>query len=152
MEEEEQLDRRGRGVTLAIVIVVVLIIAGVVFNNYRIKGGWISAMKGYDTASRQRSAREMMERGDVAEQLQGEAPSVRAAAARALREVGGAKAAENLIPFMKDTDQAIKDRAIQSLVDLGPQVSVQPVVEKGFSDSDDSVKGGSVQVCKALGG
>src|SRR5207248_7734266 len=94
---------------------------------------------------------EMMERGDVAEQLQGEAPSVRAAAVRALREVANQKAAENLVPFMKDSDQPIKDRAIQSLVALGPSISLEPVVEKGFSDSDDSVKAGSVQVCKAIG-
>src|SRR5947209_4302374 len=123
--EEETLDNRGRGVTMAIAIAVVLIIVAIVANNYRIKGGWIGAMKGYETAGRQRAAREMMERGDVAEQLQGEAPSVRAAAARALREVGTNKAAENLIPFMKDSDQPIKERAIQALVALGAPVSLQ---------------------------
>src|SRR5438067_4772837 len=103
--EEENLDTRGRGVTIAIAVIVVVVISAVVLNNYRIKGGWIAAMKGYDAGARQRAASEMMERGDVAEQLQGEAPSVRAAAVRALREVGAANAtqsknaAENLIPF-----------------------------------------------------
>src|SRR5439155_1610391 len=33
----------------------------------------------------------------------------------------------------------------------GAPMSLDPVVDKGFSDSDDSVKAGSVQVCKALG-
>src|SRR5437762_8407759 len=114
--EEESLDTRGRGVTIAIAIVVVLVIVGVVANNYRIKGGWISAMKSYDGASRQRAAREMMERGDVAEQLQGEAPSVRAAAVRALREVGSKKAAENLVQDRKSTRLNSSHRCISYAV------------------------------------
>src|SRR5262245_16333009 len=137
MEDEELLDTRGRNITLAVVGVVVLVITLLVANNYRIKAGWIAAMKGHDEAARQRAADEMMGRGDVAEQLQGEPASVRAAAVRALAGLQTPKSAENLIPFMKDPDQPIRERAIQSVIGLGPTIALDRVVEKGFSDSDD---------------
>src|SRR5262245_9554601 len=118
--EEEVLDSRGRNITLAVVGFVVLLIAGLVLNNYRIKAGWLAAMKGDDAAARRRAAEEMMDRGDVAEQLQGETASVRAAAARSLAEVKTPKAAENLIPFLKDSDQPVRDLAQQGLIGMGP--------------------------------
>jgi HEAT repeat protein len=149
--EEEVLDSRGRNITLAVVGIVVLLIAGLVLNNYRIKAGWLAAMKGEDAAARGRAAQAMMARGDVAEQLQGEPASVRTAAARALGEVKTRQAAENLIPFLKDGDQPVRELAIQGLIGLGPAVSLTPVVEKAFADSDDNVKKGGISVCKAFG-
>src|SRR5262249_42904915 len=58
---------------------------------------------------------------------------------------------ENLIPFMKDSDQPVKDLAIQGLIRMGPAVALDKVVEKGFADSDDNVKKGAVAVCKEFG-
>lgn len=149
--EEEALDGRGRNATLIVIGAIVLLIAGLVVNSYRIKAGWLAAMKGDDAAARRKAATEMMARGDVAEQLQGEPPSVRAAAARSLAEVNSTKAAENLIPFLKDSDQPVRELAIQGLLAMGPAVSLTPVVEKAFADSDDNVKKGGIAVCKAFG-
>src|SRR5688572_6537209 len=87
--EDEALDSRGRNITLAIFGGIVLLIAALVFNNYRIKQDRIAGMKSTDPARQAVKALEMMRGatndGFVAEQLQGERPSVRMAAVRALR-------------------------------------------------------------------
>jgi HEAT repeat protein len=138
--DEEPLDSRGRNITLIVFAVIVIAIAALVINNYRTKAGWVAAMRSTDVAARKQAAEQMMRKGQVAEQLQGDRPSVRVAAVRSLAAVGTTAAAEQLIQFFKDADAPIKELAKQSVVALGPQVALVPAV-KGLGDSDDSVRG-----------
>src|SRR5215210_8083183 len=100
--EEEPLDSRGRNITLAVFGLIVLVIAALVINNYRTKAGWIRALRSNDVAARRAAAEAMMRKGHVAEQLQGDRPTVRSAAVRALRTVGTTAAVEQIIQFFKD--------------------------------------------------
>src|SRR5947209_5739513 len=131
--EDEALDSRGRNVTLIIFGVIVLVIAGLVGNNYRIKVDRIAGMESGDPPREAAKVREMMEGftndGAIAEQLQGERPSVRMAAVRSLLALAQAPstkdkdrkdAAKLTVPFMKDSDQAIKAFAVQALTTMGP--------------------------------
>jgi HEAT repeat protein len=148
--DEEPLDSRGRNITLAVFGLIVLVIAVLVINNYRTKAGWVRALKGDDVAARAAAAQAMMRKGQVAEQLQGDRPSVRSAAVRALAAVGTTAAAEQLIQFYKDADAPIKDQAKAAVIDLGFDVAHVPVV-KGLGDSDDSVRGKSDETMRAWG-
>ncbi len=78
--DEEALDSRGRNITLIIFGAIALLIIGLVWNNYHTKAGWIAAMKSDDPARQKAAAEAMMKRGQIAEQLQGQKPSVRVAA------------------------------------------------------------------------
>lgn len=140
--EDEPLDSRGRNITLAVFGLIVVVIAALVISNYRTKAGWVRDMQSDNVEAQRAAATAMMRKGQVAEQLQGDRPSVRSAAVRALRAVGTTAAAEQIIQFFKDPDQPIKDQAKQAVVALGPQVALAPTV-KALGDSDDSVRGRS---------
>lgn len=150
MVDEEPLDSRGRNITLAIFGIIVLVIAVLVINNYRTKAGWVRDLKGTEIAARQAAAEAMMRKGQVAEQLQGDRPSVRSAAVRALRLVGTTAAAEQLIQFFKDPEAPIKEQAKQAVIALGYDVARDPVV-RGLGDTDDSVRGNCAAVLQAWG-
>lgn len=158
--EDEALDSRGRNITLGIFGAIVLLIVGLVGNNYRIKLDRISGMESADPARQAAKVRDMMQgwtnEGHIAEQLQGERPSVRMAAVRSLRALATnpstddktrTDAAKLTVPFMKDSDQAIRDFAIQSLTAMGPAVAVDAVTN-ALNDGDGSVKGGAQAVCQ----
>lgn len=158
--EDEALDSRGRNITLGIFGAIVLLIAGLVGNNYRVKVDRISGMQSADPARQAAKVREMMQgwtnEGHVAEQLQGERPSVRMSAVRALRALATSAstddktrtdAAKLTVPFMKDSDQAIRDYAIQSLTAIGPAIAVEAVTN-ALNDGDGNVKGGAQTVCQ----
>jgi HEAT repeat protein len=160
--DEDATQGRGINVTLLIFGAVVLLIAGLVFNSYRIKQGRIAGMRSADPTRQAGAVREMMQGftndGHVAEQLQGERPSVRAAAVRALLALATAPgtddkdrrdAARLTVPFMKDSDQPIKDRAIQALTAMGPEISLAAATN-ALGDNDAAVKAGAQQVCQNL--
>lgn len=150
MIDEEPLDSRGRNITLAVFGLIVLVIAFLVIRNYRTKSGWVQDLKGADVARRTAAAQAMMARGQVAEQLQGDRPSVRSAAVRALSTVGTTAAAEQLIQFFKDPDAPIKDQAKAAVIEMGFDTAHAPVV-KGLGDSDDSVRVKSDETLRAWG-
>ncbi|MBI3912137.1 MAG: HEAT repeat domain-containing protein [Armatimonadetes bacterium] len=149
--EEETLDTRGRNITLAVFGAIVVLITGLVINNYRIKASQIAAMRGYNVDQRVAAARAMMARGDVAEQIQGEPASVRMVAVRALEEVGDSEAAKKLIPLMKDSDHPVREFAIQALMQLGPAAALEAAVE-ALGDTDDNIKQGAERVCASFEG
>jgi HEAT repeat protein len=158
--EEEALDNRGRNITLGVFGAIILLIAALVFNNYRIKQDRIAGMQSADPALQAAKAREMMQgftnNGHIAEQLQGERPSVRSAAVHALLALATSPntdaktrqdAAKLTVPFMKDSDQPVKDEAIQALTAMGPETAVDAVTE-ALNDGDGAVKGGAQTVCQ----
>jgi HEAT repeat protein len=160
--EDEALDARGRNITLIIFGAIVLLIAGLVFNNWRVKQARIAAIKSPDPARQRAAMKEMMagftNDGHIAEQLQGERPSVRAAAVRALQALAEdpetkvrKDAARLIVPFMKDSDQPIKDQAVQSLTAMGPDIAMDAAVN-ALGDSDNNVKGGAQTVCQNFAG
>jgi HEAT repeat protein len=162
--DDEALDSRGRNITLGVFGGIVLLIAGLVFNNYRIKQDRIAGMKSDNHAVQAAKAREMMQGwsnpGHIAEQLQGERPSVRLAAVRALKALSAQQgprekttkdAARLTVPFLKDTDQPIKDAAIQSLTAMGPDIAMDAATE-ALGDTDAAVKAGAQAVCQNFGG
>ncbi len=162
--EDEALDTRGRNVTLGIFGAIILLIAGLVGNNYRIKLARVDGMQSNVPARQSAAIREMMQGftndGHIAEQLQGERPSVRAAAVRALLALAkdgatDAKTARNAarltVPFLKDSDQPIKDRAQQALTAMGPAIAIEAVTG-ALGDSDNAVKGGAQSVCQNFAG
>src|SRR5947209_20229570 len=124
--DEEVLDSRGRNITLVIFGAIALLIIALVWNNYRTKTGWIAAMKSEDVAAQKAAAEAMMKRGQIAEQLQGQKPSVRIAAVRSLAQVKTPEAADQLFQFMKDSDTPVKDLTKKSLTDLGPNIVLNP--------------------------
>jgi HEAT repeat protein len=161
--EEEALDSRGRNITLGIFGAIILLIVVLVTRNYMIKQDRIEGMKSNDAARQAAKVREMMQGftndGHVAEQLQGERPSVRMAAVRALQALatsGGTDektakdAAKLTVPFLKDSDQPIKDQANQSLTAMGHKVAMEAVTN-ALGDGDNSVKGGAQSVVQNFG-
>jgi HEAT repeat protein len=148
--DEEPLDSRGRNITLAVFGLIVLVIAVLVINNYRTKAGWVRALKGDDVAARTTAAQAMMRKGQVAEQLQGDRPTVRSAAVRALAHVATTPAVEQLIQFYKDPDGPIKEQAKQAVIAIGFDTAHVPVV-KALGDSDDSVRVKSDETLRAWG-
>lgn len=158
--DEEVLDSRGRNITLAVFGVIALLIIGLVFNNYRTKSGWIAAMKSEDAAAQKQAAEAMMKRGQIAEQLQGQKPSVRIAAVRSLAQVRTPEAAEQLFQFMKDPDVPIKDLTVRSIIDFGPEIvmnladtkkeAIHPGLD-ALGNSDDAVRKGAVDVLVSFG-
>lgn len=160
--EDEALDSRGRNITLGVFGLAVVVIAGLVFNNYRVKQDRITGMKSGDPAVQAAKVHEMMvgfaNDGAIAEQLQGERPSVRLAAVRALRalatqnsipEKDRKDAAKLTVPFLKDSDQPVKDLASQSLVAMGPEIALDAAVG-ALGDSDAGIKGGVQGVCQSF--
>src|SRR5438093_7315490 len=100
----------GEGSTTSLIVfsVIALIVAFLAINSWRVRSGWLRDIKGDVPAARKAAAAAMMSRGQVAEQLQGQPPSVRVAAVRALAEVGNPTAATEIIQFRKDPDDHVK--------------------------------------------
>lgn len=160
--EEEPLDSRSRNITLAIVAAIALAIGGLVFHHYRVRHDRIAGMKSLDRLLQASKVREMMQGaandGFVAEQVQGERPSVRMAAVRALRSLTldpnappelRRKAAAMTVPFLKDSDQPIRDLAIQSLTAMGPEIAMEAATG-ALGDTDTNVKAGAQKVCEGF--
>jgi HEAT repeat protein len=156
--DDEALDTRGRNVTLGVFGAIVLLIAGLVLNNYRVKQDRIAGMKSPDVARQAAKVKEMMRGftndGHIAEQLQGERPSVRVAAVRSLAALKDdpdpqirKDAARLTVPFLKDSDAAIRDLAVQSLTAMGPETAMEAVTS-ALGDSDGNVKSGAQTVCQ----
>src|SRR5437773_346040 len=148
--DEEVLDSRGRNITLIIFGAIAVLIIGLVWNNYRTKAGWIAAMKSGSAEAQQAAAEAMMKRGQIAEQLQGQKPSVRIAAVKSLALVRTPEGADQLFQFMKDPDSPVKDLTTTALINLGPDVVLNPndtskdALHPGLdalANSDDAVKG-----------
>src|SRR5687767_9541985 len=116
--QTETPEEEGSKTSLIVFSVIALIVAGLAFNSWRVRSGWIRDIQGSDASARKAAAAAMMRRGQVAEQLQGRPPSVRLAAIRALAEVKNANAAAEIIQFRKDTDEPIKELAKQKLVEM----------------------------------
>jgi HEAT repeat protein len=158
--EDEALDSRGRNITLAIFGGIVLLIAILVANNYRVKQDRISGMESAVPARQTAKVKELMagftNDGFVAEQLQGERPSVRMAAVRSLKLLKDdpnpqtrSDAAKLIVPFLKDSDPPIRDLAAQSLTEMGPDIAMTAATS-ALGDSDSNVKTGAQAVCESF--
>jgi HEAT repeat protein len=88
-----------------------------------------------------------MRRGQVAEQLQGQPPSIRMAAVQALADVHTPTAAIEIIQFRKDPDEPIKDLAKVKLVEMGPAIVLKPALD-ALENSDDAIGTGVQDVLK----
>ena len=141
--DDEALDTGGRNLTLGVFGVIVLLIVGLVVFNYFKRQALIGDLKSPKVARRVRAAELLVRRASndshVAEQFQGEPPSVRMAAARALRELGTADAAMKLVPFMKDGDLPIRFYARDALIALGPDAAMAAAMQ-ALGDTDANVR------------
>jgi HEAT repeat protein len=153
--QTETPEGEGSKASLYIFTAIAVIVAALAINSWRVRSGWLRDIKGSDPAARKAAAQAMMNRGQVAEQLQGQLPSVRLAAVRALAEVGTPDAATEIIQFRKDPDEPIKQVAGAKLVELGPQVVLYSKNKDGQSpaiqaieSSDDAIGSGIQDVLK----
>src|SRR5438093_4975376 len=112
----------GSKTSLIVFSVIAVIVAGLAFNSWRVRSGWLRDIRGNNPAARRAAAAAMMRRGQVAEQLQGQPPSIRMAAVQALAEVNTPTAAMEIIQFRKDPDAPISDLAKSKLVQMGPAI------------------------------
>jgi HEAT repeat protein len=143
----ETPEAEGSKTSLIVFSIIALVVAGLAFNSWRVRSGWLRDIQGNDPAARKAAARAMMRRGQVAEQLQGQPPSIRLAAVRALGEVGTPAAAVEIIQFRKDPDEPIKNMANARLVRLGPEIVQKPALE-ALENSDDAIGVGVQDVLK----
>src|SRR5437870_10471250 len=102
----------GSKTSLIVFTIIAVVVAFLAFNSWRVRTGWLRDIQGDDPAARKAAAEAMMRRGQVAEQLQGQPPSIRLAAVRALAEVrspltDAQNAATEIIQFRKDPDDPI---------------------------------------------
>jgi HEAT repeat protein len=158
--DEEVLDSRGRNITLVVFGVIALLIIGLVWKNYYTKASWIRDMKSDNPTAQKQAAEAMMQRGQIAEQLQGQKPSVRIAAVRSLAQVRTPEAADQLFQFMKDSDTPIKDLTVRSIIDFGPDIVMNLADTKkdalhpgldALGNSDDAVRKGAIDVLVSFG-
>lgn len=154
--ETETPEGEGSKTSLYVFTAIAVIVAALAINSWRVRTGWLRDIKGSDPAARKAAAQAMMDRGQVAEQLQGQPPSIRLAAVRALAEVGTPDAATEIIQFRKDPDEPIKQVAGAKLIELGPQIVLYSKNKDGQSpaiqaieNSDDAIGAGIQDVLKA---
>jgi HEAT repeat protein len=145
--QTEAPEAEGSKTSLIVFSVIALIVAGLAFNSWRVRSGWLRDIRGNDPAARKAAAQAMMRRGQVAEQLQGQPPSIRLAAVRALAEVQTPGAAVEIIQFRKDPDEPIKNLAHQKLVQMGPAIVQEPALA-ALENSDDAIGTGVQDVLK----
>ncbi len=137
----------GSKTSLIIFSIIAIIVAGLAFNSWRVRTGWLRDLQSDNAEARKAAAAAMMGRGQVAEQLQGNPASIRLAAVRALAAVRTPLAATEIIQFRKDPDDPIKDAATKMLVAMGPDIVMKPAIE-GLENSDDAIGGGVQDVLK----
>jgi HEAT repeat protein len=145
--QTETPEGEGSKTSLIVFSVIALIVAGLAFNSWRVRSGWLRDIRGGDPAARKAAAAAMMRRGQVAEQLQGQAPSIRMAAVQALAEVNTPDAAVEIIQFRKDPDAPIADLARAKLVQMGPGIVLKPALD-ALENSDDAIGSGVQDVLK----
>jgi HEAT repeat protein len=145
--QTETPEGEGSKTSLIVFSLIALVVAGLAFNSWRVRTGWLHALKGSDPAARRAAAQAMMRRGQVAEQLQGQPPSVRVAAVRALAEVRTPDAATEIIQFRKDPDDPVKDLAAKKLIEMGPDIVMKPALD-ALENSDDAIGSGVQDVLK----
>lgn len=145
--QTETPEAEGSKTSLIVFSIIALVVAGLAFNSWRVRSGWLRDIRSGDPAARKAAAQAMMRRGQVAEQLQGQPPSIRLAAVRALAEVRTPAAAVELIQFRKDPDEPIKHLAHVKLVELGPEIAQQPALD-ALENSDDAIGSGVQDVLK----
>src|SRR6266542_1359857 len=127
--QTELPEGEGSKNSLIVFSVIAVIVAGLAFNSWRVRSGWLRDIQGNDPAARRAAAQAMMRRGQVAEQLQGQPPSIRMAPVQALADVHTPTAAIEIIQFRKDTDEPIKDLAKAKLVEMGPAIVLKPALD-----------------------
>jgi HEAT repeat protein len=101
--QTETPEGEGSKTSLVVFSIIAVIVAALAINSWRVRTGWLRDIQGADPAARKAAAQAMMDRGQVAEQLQGQLPSVRLAAVRALAQVGTPDAAAEIIQFRKSS-------------------------------------------------
>src|ERR1700719_4193821 len=120
--QTETPEAEGSKTSLIVFSIVAVIVAALAINSWRVRTGWLRDIQSPNAGARKAAARAMMDRGQVAEQLQGQTPSIRLAAVRALAEVDTPDAATEIIQFRKDPDEPVKDTAKAKLIEMGPNV------------------------------
>src|SRR5438552_3345531 len=153
--QTETPEGEGSKTSLIVFTVIALIVAFLAINSWRVRSGWLRDIKKDDPAVRKAAAEAMMRRGQVAEQLQGQSPSIRVAAVRALADVHNPDAAMEIIQFRKDPDEPVKDLAKQKLIEMGPEIVLygktrdhqQPAIA-AIENSDDAIGTGIQDVLK----
>src|SRR6266849_4446186 len=120
--QTETPEGEGSKTSLIVFSIIALIVAFLAINSWRVRSGWLRDLKGDDPGARTAAAEAMMRRGQVAEQLQGQPPSIRVAAVRALADVRTPDAATEIIQFRKDPDEPVKDLAKAKLIEMGPVI------------------------------
>src|SRR5438445_5591062 len=151
----ETPEGEGSKTSLIVFSGIAVIVAALAINSWRVRTGWLRDIKGKDPAARKAAARAMMDRGQVAEQLQGQPPSIRLAAVRALAEVSAPDAATEIIQFRKDPDEPIKEVAKAKLIEMGPAIVLylenkdnqRPAIA-ALENSDDAIGTGIQDVLK----
>ena len=154
--QAEAPEAEGSKTSLIVFSIIALVVAGLAFNSWRVRSGWLRDIRSSDASARQAAAQAMMRRGQVAEQLQGQPPSIRLAAVRALAEIRtplnlAQSAAREIMQFRKDPDVPISDQAKVKLVDIGPEIVLQPALldkDCALESSDDAIGGGIQDVLK----
>lgn len=145
----------GSKTSLIVFTVIAVIVAFLAINSWRVRSGWLRDIRGDDPAARKAAAEAMMRRGQVAEQLQGQPPSIRIAAVRALADVRTPDAAAEIIQFRKDPDDPVKELAKAKLIEMGPQIVLygetrdkQKPAIAAIENSDDAIGSGIQDVLK----
>jgi HEAT repeat protein len=146
-EQNDTPEAEGSKTSLIVFSIIALIVAFLAINSWRVRSGWLRDIKSDDAAVRKTAAEAMMRRGQVAEQLQGQPPSIRVAAVRALADVRSPDAATEIIQFRKDPDDPVKELAKAKLVEMGPDIVQKPAM-LALESSDDAIGGGVQDVLK----
>lgn len=153
--QTETPEGEGSKSSLIVFSLIAVVVAALALNSWRVRSGWLRDIKSSNPSARKAAAQAMMDRGQVAEQLQGQPPSIRLAAVRALAEVDTPDAATEIIQFRKDPDAPISDEAKAKLIAMGPNVVLygrnkdkqQPAIA-ALENSDDAIGSGIEDVLK----
>ena len=145
--ETDTPEAEGSKTSLIVFTIIAIIVAFLAINSWRVRSGWLRDIKSDDPGVRKAAAEAMMHRGQVAEQLQGQPPSIRVAAVRALADVRNSDAATEIIQFRKDPDDPVKELAKAKLVEMGPEIVQKPAMA-ALENSDDAIGTGVQDVLK----